>query len=508
MLRLSKSSIPHTSLRLNLLVISELVLLLLLSLAVLFYFSRQALKEEAKRDAEQTLEGTVQQIDNILMSVEQTAYNVYQDVALHLDQPDRMFTYCREMVECNPYVGGCAIAMKPGYYPDRELFMAYVHKNKGDSLVTSQSFGTVPYTEQVWYTSSMESGKASWTDPLREEEDEGVTLSFCLPIFDKNHARVGIMAVDLQTSLLSQIVLAVKPFPNSYSVLLSRGGLYIVHPDKEKLSKHMTVFTHQDEDVDPQLLETAEEMTAGETGHHAFRMNGEDYYIFYKPFQRSKEYGIPMETLGWSAGLVCLEDDIFGDFNHLTYLVLIITVVGMLLFFVVCRWMVRRQMKPLRLMTESARRIAQGHLDEPVPNAQREDEIGQLQDHFQQMQRSLAAKASEQERLTAMLQKRNEELGKAYGQVQGSDRMKTTFLHYMTTQMTVPSDLIEKSVTKLSNNYHDIPVQEADYEVGVIKTQSETVLDLLDHMVEALELEAEDAKKIEEEIIGKEVSHE
>ena len=86
--------------------------------------------------------------------------------------------------------------------------------------------------------------------------------------------------------------------------------------------------------------------------------------------------------------------------------------------------------------------------------------------------------------------------------------MKTTFLHYMTTQMTAPSDLIEKSVTKLSNNYHDIPVQEADYEVGVIKTQSETVLDLLDHMVEALELKAEDAKKIEEEIIGKEVSHE
>ena len=498
MLKLFKSFIPHTSLRLNLLVISEVVLLLLLSLVVLLYFSRQALKEEAKSNAEQTLEGTVQHIDNILTSVEQTAYNVYQDVKLHLDQPDRMFTYCREVVECNPYVGGCAIAMKPGYYPNRKQFMAYVHKNKSGSMVTSQSFGTQPYTEHVWYTAPMKSGRALWTDPLKEEEDEGVTLSFCLPIFDKNHACVGIMAIDLPTTLLSQIVLAVKPFPNSYSVLLSRGGLYIVHPDKEKLLKHMTVFNRQDKEADPQIIETAGMMTAGETGYHTFHMNGEDYYIFYKPFQRSNEYGIPMEALGWSAGLVCLEEDILGDFNNLTYLVIVIAIVGLVLFFGLCRWLVLWEMKPLRLMTESAHRIAQGHLDEPVPNTQREDEIGQLQDHFQQMQLSLAAKASEQERLTATLQKRSKELGKAYGQVQGSDRMKTSFLHYMITQMTVPSDLIERSVTKLSNNYHDIPVQEANYEVGVIKTQSETVLDLLDHMVEALALEAEDAKKLEE----------
>ena len=73
--------------------------------------------------------------------------------------------------------------------------------------------------------------------------------------------------------------------------------------------------------------------------------------------------------------------------------------------------------------------------------------------------------------------------------------MKTTFLHYMTTQMTVPADLIERSVMKLSNNYDTISPQEAGFEVSVIKEQSAKVLDLLDHMVEALESEAEEAEK-------------
>jgi methyl-accepting chemotaxis protein/sigma-B regulation protein RsbU (phosphoserine phosphatase) len=73
--------------------------------------------------------------------------------------------------------------------------------------------------------------------------------------------------------------------------------------------------------------------------------------------------------------------------------------------------------------------------------------------------------------------------------------MKTSFLHYMTTQMILPSDLIERSVMKLSNNYNSLTPQEADYELSVIKEQSAKVLDLLDHMVEALESEAEEAEK-------------
>ena len=100
-------------------------------------------------------------------------------------------------------------------------------------------------------------------------------------------------------------------------------------------------------------------------------------------------------------------------------------------------------------------------------------------------------------------------LNKAYGNAQGSDRMKMTFLHYMATQMTEPSNLIERSVMKLSNNYHEISPQEADYKVGVIKQQSEAILDLLDHMIEALQIEAEEPEKSEmEQNMGKEVSHE
>ena len=510
MLKLSKITIPHTSLRLNLMVVIEMVLLLLLSLGVMLYFSRQALVDEARDDAEHALEGAEQHIDNILMTVEQTAYNVYQDLQWHLDQPDRMFTYCRNIVETYPYIVGCAVAFKPNYYPGRELFMAYVHRSgwkQGEGhLVSSGSFGDRPYTEQLWYTLPMSTGHACWTDPLPEEEDEGVTLSFCLPIIDSHAECVGVIVVDLPTSVLSKIVHATKPSPNSYCVLLSHNGSYIVHLDTDKLSKTATVWEHVDAQEDQSAREAAEAVMSGEKGSTTFRLNQKNWYVFYKPFHHVASIDQPMNPLGWNAGMVYLKDDILGGYYTLVWMVLAITVAGILLFWLLCRMVIRRQMQPLRMLTRSAQHVAEGNYTESVPKTERDDEIGQLQDLFRRMQKSLATKSAELEQLTTRLTKRGEELRKAYGNAQGSDRMKTSFLHYMTTQMTVPADLIERSVMKLSNNYDTISPQEAGFEVSVIKEQSERVLDLLDHMVEALTIEAEEAEKTVRE--GKEVSHE
>ena len=199
--------------------------------------------------------------------------------------------------------------------------------------------------------------------------------------------------------------------------------------------------------------------------------------------------------------------EVFHSFRYLTYLVLAVTVVGILLFVILCRMVIRREMRPLRMLTKSAQRVADGNFSETVPDTQRDDEIGQLQELFKLMQQSLASKSAELEQLTTRLTTRSEELRWTMGHAQGSDRMKTSFLHYMTTQMTEPSDLIERSVMKLCNNYYTLTPQEADYEVEVIKTQSEIILDLLDHMVEALNIEAEEAEK-EIRVIkeGKEVS--
>ena len=106
MLKLPKTINRILSVRLSLMIVCEIAFLLTVALIVMFHYSRQALREEAMHNAELTLEGTVQHIDNILLSVEQSAGNIYWELLAHVDDPDCMYAYSRRIVECNPYIDG------------------------------------------------------------------------------------------------------------------------------------------------------------------------------------------------------------------------------------------------------------------------------------------------------------------------------------------------------------------------------------------------------------------
>lgn len=482
----------------------EIALLLSASLAVMFVFSRKVVKDEAMHAADQTLEGTVQQIDNVLLSVEQATGNVYVDLLKHLNDPQRMFTYSNMLVEGNPYIVGCAIVFKPNYYPDHELYMAYVHR-KGSSLttdehselVTQDTFAGKPYTEQRWYTEPMSTGRACWVGPLKNEETEDeALLTFCLPIYDRSRTCVGVVAVDLSIGVLSQIVLAAKPSPNGYSTLLAADGSFIVHPDREKLW-HQTVFTQVDKGGDASVREAAEAMVRGESGFMSFLMNGQKNFLLYKPFRRMEVPYRAMEPMSWSIGVVYPEDDLSGDYNRLLYIVLAIAIIALLVFVALCYLITRFWLIPLRMLTLSAQSIANGNYNETIPDTRREDEVGQLQTHFQKMQVSLSTNVRKLQRLTATLKARGEELNKAYNKTKEADRMKTAFLHNMTNQMLEPSDAMIRSVINFCDNYHSISQQEADREIANIQEQTQIIIDLLSQMIREAETDT-----------GKEESHE
>ena len=86
-----------------------MAILLIAALLVMFWFSRKAVKEETLQDAGQTLEATVEQIDNILLSVEQAAGNVYWKMMPYVDDPEKLEKYTRRLRETNPYITGCDI---------------------------------------------------------------------------------------------------------------------------------------------------------------------------------------------------------------------------------------------------------------------------------------------------------------------------------------------------------------------------------------------------------------
>ena len=466
------------SIKLNSLVVIEIVMLLVVSLGALFFFTRKALVEESKMDAEQRLEGTVQNVDNILMSIEQSAGNIYYRLLEHLDQPERMAPLCHRLIESNPNIEGAAIAFKPNYYPDRELFITYIHRKKYNSpeLISSNSPGNYPYTKQEWYTETMRTCRPAWINPGQNKEyNLEPVVTFCLPIRDDSRECVGVIAVGLSINLLSQIVLETKPSPNSYSVLLANDGTYIIHPNHEKLAGK-NVLTEPDVTDDPSAVEAAKAMLKGDTGDMSFNMNGYNWYLFYKPFVRNSLPGRSMEELKWHIATIYPFEDIFGEYYHLVLHVLGIVVIALFVFYMLCRTAIRKQLKPLMYLTESAERIANGHYDENIPNVNRDDEVGVFYKHFQIMQKELEKNIATQEERKAIQNQRHEELENHYRQILDEDQMKTTFLHSVTNRMIAPSKSILDSVLTLCDNHQNMTAKEAEKETANIRQQSDAIM--------------------------------
>ena len=110
--------------RLSIWVLACVVMLFITALGILFYYSREAVKDEAVEKATQTLEGTMLHVENTLHEVEVAANNMKWLVEQHIDTPDSMFTFSRKILETNPNLNGCSIAFEPYYYPEKGRYFS------------------------------------------------------------------------------------------------------------------------------------------------------------------------------------------------------------------------------------------------------------------------------------------------------------------------------------------------------------------------------------------------
>lgn len=495
------------SIKLKTLVMFEVVLLLTVSLGGLLYFTRIALVEEAKKDAELRLEGSVQHVDNVMMSIEQTAGNFYYDMLEHLDQPEQMAKYARHLVACNQNIEGCAIAFKPNHFPGREHFLTYVHRKKYNSpeLIFLEQEVNMPYTQQNWYTETMKTCRPGWIDPGQNHNyTMEPIITFCLPIIEGDSECIGVMAIDLSINLLSQIVLENKPSPNSYCMMLAHDGSYIIHPDRNKLAGK-NILKEPEVVSSPSAQAAAKAMLEGKKGDMSFELDGQSWYQFYKPYVRTERPRRSKYELNWSIATVYPKGDIFGNYEQLVSHILTIVVIALLVFYVLCRMVIRGQIKPLSYLTESAERIAAGHYDETIPDTKRNDEIGVFQQHFQHMQKALYADINKQQEQQATLLEQRKKMQETYQQIKESDEVKSIFLHNVTDRMIAPSTMILNTVSKLCNNYQTIRPEEAELEIASIRKESDTIIELLSHKFTPTDTAAVHAKEAK---TGKEERHE
>ena len=450
MLKLTETVRRNLPLRISLMIGSALSLLLLVSLFIMLYFSRKAMKEDALTKASYSLEQAMTNVDNILLSVEVATGNTYWNLLLKKNNDIQQ--YGKKIVESSPYISNCIIALEDG---------------------------SNPYKNEAWYVNTLKTNTARWMK-MRVERDSVVEqyLSFCLPIYVHNQPALGVIRADVSLSLLSSIIADAKPSPNSYCALIDGKGSFIIHPTGDFLLDS-SAFKLQSQS----LHHVFNSMVAGDAGYAPFDFNGHKYLLFYQPFKRANVPNRSMEDHGWSIGLAYAEEDIFGTFTSLHNMVVIIAFLGIVLMYLHIRLIIRHHIKPLKMLTEQAERIAKGDFKEPIPASLHIDEIGVLQDNFRRMQKSLDVNMGQLEELTETIKELSNELQAAYKEAKKAEKMKTVFLHHMTNQMIAPANAIADDVSTLCNYDQATAEKSVSQLVGNIQQNGTTITKLLNNLI-------------------------
>ena len=371
------------SVRVSLWVVFFAAIIFNVALGFLFYQAREAVRQEAISRATTILDKTSLRVEGILNRVEVASNMTKWLVQRHPNKADSMFVYSRGMLLNNPDFYNCSIAFEPYYFKDKGRYFSAYTKHIGDTLRTIQGGSDhYQYFFTDWYLMSQLLEKPCWTEPYMDLDvatntSEMVT-SYCQTIKDKQGQVIGVINTSLSITWLSQTISSVKPYPNSYSMMIGRGGTYFVHPDTTKITRQ-TIFTQTLEQPDTALTALGLAMTHGEEGMKHMNIDGQDCYVFYKPLGQT----------GCSMAIVCPESDIFGGFDRLRNSVRAIVLVGLLLMLFLFIRIITRELQPLRRLAHEAETIASGQFDAVLPDFQRIDEIGQLSHSFGNMQQSL-----------------------------------------------------------------------------------------------------------------------
>ena len=469
-------------------VVGFVSVLFVTALFIMFHYARQSIYHEAMEKARQTLRTTELRIDNTLSEVETATRSIHLTIEKRLDHPELMDSLCRQLVSVNLHILGCAIAFEPGVYPKFGTYYgvaAYRSQSDSTKIRTAMNSRKLPYTREKWYFIPLHNEAPIWIDPYidREQGETSLITSYGMPLHNKDGELVGVLSAHISMKWFADLILSLRPFPNSHATVMSTDGHLIIHPENT-LKKHEEHFKEAYTDVNNDAHLAAISMMTGHAGHSAMHVDGKPSFIFYHPF----------ENAGWSVAIVCPESDIFSSYNSLLRYTIIISLLGLVLLALFCLFISHRQLRPLQRLVDEARSMAEGELDVPVEMSHRTDEVGYVQNTFRQMQERIGQHIAHITHLTAVLRQRNEDLKLAYDQAREADRMKDSVILNMSDRMEQSVKGIHTTVSDFRQHIADMDAEECCHMAEKIGRYTETTTELLSNL-----LDIADRKKTKKE---------
>ena len=365
-------------------------------------FSRKVIERVSTEVAGKEVDLVVSDIEKMISEVERAVDNVDWFVQRSSHRQRFMYEVTRELVLSNPNIIGSAVAFEPYYFKDVRWFAPYTYIDKETGEVRTIQMGNAEYDYPTldWYRVPRLYDRAVWSEPYFDEGGGSRRMAtYSLPLKDTTGTFFGILTSDISLEGLSTRLREISPYWDSYMLLVSSRGTYIVHPEKSMVL-NQTVFDSAASFTDTTFLSIAKAMVGGEKGSARFRgENDEDFFGIYRPLSN-----------GWSILMVTSYTSVFRYLLAFNLIMAALVLLGLLGMYFGCRNVVRRQTMPIVEFSQAAMTMAKGNFKARLPEVKTQDELLVLRNSMAYMQQSINEYISELKTTTASNERYESEL--------------------------------------------------------------------------------------------------
>jgi PAS domain S-box-containing protein len=254
---------------------------------------------KAEREAMANVATLSDRFDGELRRVSQVAEQTAATVATVGDLTEaEIYRLLENGVRQDPLIYGAAMGFVAGGFRDRPAFCPYVYRD-GDApgglgrLDIAGAYDYLNDPEILWWQQPAASGRPVWSEPYFDEGAGNIMMStYSVPFFRPGGGLWGVTTIDIPLEPLQAFVGTRREV-----LVLTSEGRYI-HRTAGIPDGNPTIFELASDQ--PELLEIARRMVAGETGMGVFEdETGARQLVFFAP----------LSSAGWSFAMFLPEDE-------------------------------------------------------------------------------------------------------------------------------------------------------------------------------------------------------
>ena len=352
--------------------------------------------------SERILKGENEEVRRITSDLYVSAINTAPIIEENLHNPDKVQAIINRMLELNPYIRSCGINFVENYYPQKGRWFGPYAVRRDSATIETMTLGSKnnDYLKAAWFKEALSRKEGYWGLPhIDTDSAKTSTTAYLLPIHDSRDSTVAVLSLDLSLAWLNKKIQFEhayhdndseewKPNYNFYFFITDSTGTFVVHPDNKRI-------------VNEKIQHFRKEVNDADHSFGFFSINDTKGEQFVIDDERVIVCSQPVKYTGWTIAIVIpkfitdIIGYILGGFS------IIFIVIGLLVVYFFGRRSIKKVVKPLKQLSDTADEVAKGNFKTVLPELKSHDEIHHLRDSFAQMQQSLAQYVEDMQIATA-----------------------------------------------------------------------------------------------------------